>query len=99
MITKEKAIALISQTLQTDGPEIGFDGSAAPGPGTVIFGEGSPLDSMGLVIFIADLEAALSRETGQAFILADERAMSRSRSPFRTVDALAEFICGLSREH
>lgn len=60
--------------------------------GEVVFGPGSSLDSMGLVSFLADLEFRLAEEFGRELVLASEQAMSRSRSPFRTVTALTEYI-------
>ena len=63
-----------------------------------IFGQGAPLDSLGLVNFLADLEYRLGEQFGREFVLASERAMSRGRSPFRDVDALTEYILELLRE-
>jgi acyl carrier protein len=59
---------------------------------TPILGGGSGLDSMAVVHLIVDLEARLQQAYGRNWILADERALSRSRSPFRTVGDLARFI-------
>lgn len=58
----------------------------------VIFGAGGVLDSLGLVNFLADLEYRISDEFGQEIVLASEQAMSRSRSPFRNVASLTEYI-------
>jgi acyl carrier protein len=63
-----------------------------------IFGAGAPLDSLGLVNFLADLEYRLGEEFGREFVLASERAMSRSRSPFRDVDALSAYVVELLAE-
>lgn len=59
---------------------------------TVLMGEGSDLDSMAVVHLIVDLEARLEEAYGKNWILADERALSRKRSPFRTIGDLSEFI-------
>ena len=56
-----------------------------------IFGDGSPLDSLGLVALLIDIEEAL-QERGLPVTLSDARAMSQSRSPFRSVPALVAFI-------
>lgn len=63
--------------------------------GSTIFGPGGMLDSLGLVSFLADLEYKLSEEFDRAVVLASEQAMSRSRSPFRDVAALAAYITEL----
>jgi hypothetical protein len=57
-----------------------------------IFGAGGPLDSLGLVNFLADLEYRLADVFGREVVLASERAMSRSRSPFRDVASLTDYI-------
>jgi acyl carrier protein len=60
-------------------------------PEAPLFGAGSPLDSLGLVGLLVDIEDAL-RDRGLDIELSDARAMSQSRSPFRTVAALVEYI-------
>lgn len=59
---------------------------------TPLMGEGSDLDSMAVVHLIVDLEAQLEATFGKNWILADERALSRRRSPFRTIGDLSAFI-------
>ncbi len=63
--------------------------------GSAIFGTGGMLDSLGLVSFLADLEYKLSEEFDQVIVLASEQAMSRSRSPFRDVSALTDYVTEL----
>ena len=63
-----------------------------------IFGGGGPLDSLGLVNFLADLEYQLAGEFGRELVLASDRAMSRSQSPFRDTDALTAYILELLSE-
>lgn len=56
-----------------------------------IFGPGSPLDSLGLVALLLDIEEALAAR-GFAVVLSDERAVSQRRSPFRSVQTLVDYI-------
>jgi len=72
--------------------------AARVGGNPVIFGPGGTLDSLGLVNFLADLEYRLAEEHGRELVLASERAMSRSRSPFRDVDTLTAYIVELLNE-
>ena len=72
--------------------------SARVGENPVIFGAGGALDSLGLVNFLADLEYRLAEVHGRELVLASERAMSRSRSPFRDVDTLTAYIVELLSE-
>lgn len=60
-------------------------------PDAAIFGGGSPLDSLGLVGLLVDIEDAL-RDEGHQVSLSDSRAMSQSRSPFRSVPSLVAYI-------
>ncbi|XZE54230.1 hypothetical protein SH139x_000184 [Planctomycetaceae bacterium SH139] len=56
-----------------------------------IFGDHSPLDSLGLVTLTMDIEDALA-DQGIEVSLSDSRAMSRRQSPFRDVTSLVDFI-------
>jgi acyl carrier protein len=62
-----------------------------------IFAPGSPLDSLGLVSLLMDIEDALA-QLGVQLTLSDARAMSRKRSPFRDVPELVTFITELLRD-
>ncbi len=66
-------------------------------PAAAIFGPGSPLDSLGLVALLIDIEDGL-RATGVVVTLSDERAMSQKRSPFRNVPRLVAYITALLQE-
>jgi acyl carrier protein len=61
------------------------------GPDAPIFGGGSPLDSLGLVTLLIEIEDALL-DRGHTVTLSDARAMSQTRSPFRSVTALVAYI-------
>ena len=54
-------------------------------------GAGSPLDSLGLVSLLIEVEEGL-RDAGWEISLSDERAVSQRHSPFRTVQTLAAYI-------
>jgi acyl carrier protein len=66
-------------------------------PDAPIFGADSPLDSLGLVALLLDIEDGL-RAIGCDVVLGDERAMSQRRSPFRSVRSLVGYITGSARE-
>jgi acyl carrier protein len=56
-----------------------------------LFGADSPLDSLGLVSLLIDIEEVLS-DRGFDVTLGDAKAMSRSASPFRSVPVLVAYI-------
>ncbi len=62
------------------------------GEDTVLFGNGSVLDSVDFVNVIVDIEQAISDEYGRHISISNARAMSRQNSPFRTVGTLAAYI-------
>jgi len=65
---------------------------------TGLFGPSGILKSMELVSLIVDLEDKIQDEYGLSMVLADERAMSQDKSPFRSVSSLAQYICTLMDE-
>src|ERR1700733_3960715 len=67
-------------------------------PETILFGRGGKLDSLGLVSFLVFAEQQLEEEFRVPVSLADERAMSQERSPFRTLETMAEYIRQLLAE-
>ncbi len=65
-----------------------------PGADTPLFGDSGIFDSMALVSLIVAVEQEILDATGTAVALADERAMSQTSSPYRTVSALAAYAAG-----
>ena len=59
---------------------------------TRLFGGDGLLDSLGVVILLTDLEDKLDEEFDVTISLASDSTMSRTRSPFRTVKSLAEYM-------
>jgi acyl carrier protein len=74
------------------GKELGKPALMQADDSTHLLGGQSPLDSIGLVTLIADLEGDIQREFGKTVILADEKAMSLTLSPFRKVSTLIDYI-------
>lgn len=65
---------------------------------TYLIGHQAILDSLGLVSLIVDIEQKLNEKCGISITIADERAMSQEKSPFRTVDTLAQYVKLLIKE-
>jgi acyl carrier protein len=59
---------------------------------TVLFGLGSQIDSLSLVSVIVDLEMHYGTELDVEFSLTDDRAMTRTISPFDSVKNLIDYI-------
>lgn len=62
---------------------------------TRLFGKGGLLDSIGIVSLVVAVEQAVEDRFGEAVALADEKALSQSQSPYRTIGSLAEYTAGL----
>lgn len=59
---------------------------------TPLYGRGGALDSLGLVALVLDVEQTVSDQSGVPVCLADDRALSLSRSPFRNVGSFADHV-------
>ncbi len=66
---------------------------------TVLFGKSGELDSLGLVNLIVLIEQKIEDKFSISLTIADERAMSQEKSPFRTIGTLADYISLLLNEH
>ena len=87
---QDKIIELIINTAADLGEdELSFSGQLDAE--TRLFGKEGALDSMGLVTLIVAVEQAIEDEFDESVALADEKALSRGRSPYRTVATLAEY--------
>lgn len=84
-------VALIRKLLGELSDELELPPMDAVGPETPLFGEGGLVDSLGLVSLVTALEQAIEDELDATVSLADEKAMSESQSPYRTVGSLADY--------
>jgi acyl carrier protein len=67
-------------------------------PETKLIGRSGLLDSLGLVRVIVLVEQRIREEFQSSIVLADERALSQTSSPFRTVQSLADYVWALIQE-
>ncbi len=61
-------------------------------PSATLYGSGGALDSLSLVALVTELEERVSEVLGVTIVLADEKMVSLRNSPFRSIDALVEYI-------
>jgi D-alanine--poly(phosphoribitol) ligase subunit 2 len=78
---------------------LGADERLGKSPDEALIGKDARLDSLGLVNLIVLVEEKIQQKFGVAITLVDERAMSQSKSPFRTLGSLAEFVEEQLNEH
>lgn len=74
------------------------DEVVTPDENTRLIGRSAVLDSMGLVTLIVEVEQRLEADHDLVVVLADDRAMSQTRSPFLSVGTLADYVMQLAAE-
>jgi D-alanine--poly(phosphoribitol) ligase subunit 2 len=89
---KQRAYEVVRRAVAELGEDMGFPSLVKPDESTPLFGGDDGIDSLSLVRLVADIERATEAELGKSVVLADERAMSRRNSPFRTVGTLSELL-------
>ena len=65
---------------------------------TTIMGSDSPFDSIDLVTFIVAVEQMIEDDWSFSVTLADDRAMSQTVSPFKTIRTISDYIDILIKE-
>jgi len=87
----DELVDAISETVRQMQDELDIEIPDSLGRDTVLFGRQGILDSLGLVSFVVAVEQAIEDRFRVQVSLADERAMSQTNSPYRTVGSLAEY--------
>ncbi len=98
MVEAAAVESVILKTLETLNGELSDDKKIKVTPDTVLFGVNAELDSLSLVSFVVEIEAAVNSAFGLDVSLADERAMNRSVLPFTNVQTLKSYILELANE-
>jgi acyl carrier protein len=87
-----QSLELVKATVQDLAQELGYDNLREVDADTPLFGDGNGIDSLSLVRLVAEIEREAEAKFGRSVVLADERAMSRRKSPFRSVGTLSELL-------
>jgi acyl carrier protein len=87
----EQLTALIVSALREQGRGREVATLLELGSETPLFGREGVLDSLGLVALVVAVEQAIEDAYGVSVSLADERALSEGKSPFRTIGTLADY--------
>lgn len=95
-IDYQTALAVVVAAAEEINLSMAQDSQISTDPDAVLYGEGSSLDSVGLVQVVMAAETHLSETTGLDIVLASEAAMSRKRSPYRSLKLLAEYAVEMS---
>ena len=96
MSKRDQDMQLLRECIQEFGEQTGE--SYELQDNTRLYGPDSPVDSLGLVMIITAFEAKLNETFNVELVLANEKAMSMSRSPFRSLGSLADYAVELLDE-
>ena len=91
----ETAARIVSEAIGELNLQRGSGEQLSKGTNAPLFGQDGPLDSLGFVNLIADLEGRLEAEFGAWVNLADEALLEREESPFQSTGLLADYIDGV----
>jgi len=95
---KDRVLEVILEAVHQLGDELDSDALRQADADTPLYGSSGTLDSIGLVTLVAEAEDRLAQAFGTDIVLADERAMSHTRSPFRTAGSMARYAATLLEE-
>lgn len=97
-VRRMEVINLVERCVRETAAERGVEIPAGFDQDAPLFGRSGLFDSMGLVSLVVAVEEAISVNFGVEIALADQRALSERRSPFRSQAALAEYAARLIGE-
>lgn len=88
----DSAFQVVKAAVEELADELGYDNLRKVTVDTPLFGGPDGIDSLSLVRLVSEIEREAESRMSKRVLLADERAMSRRNSPFRTVGTLSEFL-------
>lgn len=95
-VTREQLVSTVCGSFVSTASEAGVEPPAQIDDATALLGPDSVLDSMALVTLVLDVEQRLQEQEHVSVSLMSEAALSRRRSPFRTIGSLADYILEVS---
>lgn len=99
MIDNEKVIQMIYDAFEEFSLQFPEDRQFEKSLDTVLYGDAGVLDSIELVNFIVAVEQKIEEEFSVFLSIADEKAMSQTRSPFKTIGTLSEYVSMLLKDN
>ena len=100
MVEKERALELIQESVEGLIRGGVIEESFVVENGTVLLGMGSPLDSLGFVTFVTDLEERLIDETDNddLYFTLDEIQGFNMDNPNLTVEIFVDYMTSLTKD-
>jgi acyl carrier protein len=95
---KDRIVQLVQRSVDEINEELEDSLKLTMDPQAIFYGEGARVDSITLVSLIVAIEENLRREFGLSVTLANEKAMSMERSPFRTLGTIIDYVTAVVSE-
>jgi len=92
MFDKDKIKNIIYNSIDEVNSMLPQDQRVEKSMDTLLSGSNAALDSLGLVNLIVAVEQAVEKEFGVSLVLADERAMNQSQSPFSSITTAVDYV-------
>ena len=96
--TLKKVEAIIYEAIEENSSDWGDGVQIDKSPDSVLFGKKGSLDSLGLVNLMITIEQLIEDEYEVSITIANERAVSQTKSPFRTIAVLTKYVTELIQE-
>jgi len=90
MVTKNEIVEIVFNSIEELNQQI--DVQISKELNTKLLGKDGGLDSIDLVNLITIIEEKVEDLTGNYIPIADERALSLEKSPFKTVESLVNYL-------
>jgi hypothetical protein len=91
MADRERVLQLLSRAVGELNQQLPRDQRVQAEPGARLFGNGGPLDSLGLINLVVITEEMVQRDLGQEVSLS-EHLQAEDENPFATVDTFADLL-------
>ena len=92
---KDTVEKIVIGALKEHGESTENEGLTNPTPETKLFGKSGLLDSLGMINLVLELEEILFETYAVNIVIANEKALSQKRSPFRDVNSLVNYVTTL----
>jgi len=96
MLSKNEATQIIYSAIDAVNADLPADARVGKSPSTHLVGEKGALDSLGLINLTMAIEKSIREKWQGAITLVTQEIMMAEKSPFETVDTLAQYMSGLN---
>ena len=96
MLDKQLALEAIFVAVDELNGQLAADQKLSKTPNTALTGDGSPLDSLGLINLLVAVEQTIATTHGINLHLLDETLLGDPEGPYHTVDSLATYASSVA---